>query len=357
MAPDWPYARAVTTDARRPSGVAAEPVSVSVLLPYRQAAATLDEAARSILAQRGVDLELIAIDDGSGDRGAAIIGGLCAIDPRVIAVSSGGVGIVGALRLGLSIARGRFIARMDADDVALPHRLARQLEYIARDASIGALGTQVEAYPDALVAEGLRRYVAWQNAIVTPADHLRELFVESPLCHPSVLLRREALESVGGWRDVAWAEDYDLWLRLAAAGWSLAKVPEVLLRWRQSSGRITFTDPRYGLDRFLEAKAEFLAPRIRNLGRPIAVWGAGPTGKRLARALERRGVYAECFVDVDPRKIGGRARGAIVIGQDGLVRGRFTVLVAVGARGARELIRTHLDDAGFVEGSDFVCAS
>jgi hypothetical protein len=302
-----------------------------------------------------VSLELVAVDDGSRDDGAARVRALGARDARVVCVEGEGRGIARALARGLEAARGDVVARMDADDVALPGRLARQVEALAGDARLGAVGTRVETL--GACGEGMRRYVAWQNALVDPEDHARELFVESPLCHPSVALRREALESVGGWRDTAWPEDYDLWLRLDAAGWRLAKVPEVLLRWRQRAGSVTVTDARCSQERFREAKAFYLAPRLARAGRPVAVWGAGPTGKRLARALEVHGVHARLFVDIDPRKIGHTARGVPIVAPEALTAGEDTLVVAVGVRGARELVRAHLVERGFVEGADFVCAA
>jgi len=170
-------------------------------------------------------------------------------------------------------------------------------------------------------------------------------------------MRRAALDRVGGFRDVRWPEDYDLWLRFDAAGYSMAKVPETLFRWRHHEGRLTFRDPRYALPRFAEAKAEFLARRLRHLSRPLTVWGAGPTGKVLVRALEAHGVRAERFIDIDPKKIGRVARGARIVDASDLERGRETVVVAVGARGARELVRAELLRRGFVDGDDFLCAS
>ena len=329
---------------------------VSVLLPYRDAGDTIDEAARSILAQEGVELELVAVDDGSRDDGPARMRELEASDARVRLAQSSGCGLVAALARGLAEARGEIVARMDADDVALPGRLAAQARLLAADHGLGAVGTRVAPLGDC--GEGMRLYIDWQNALVTPEDHARELFVESPLCHPSVALRREALLEVGGWRDCAWAEDYDLWLRLDAHGWKLAKVPgEPGLLWRQRPGRATFADPRYARERFREARAFYLAPKLVRARRPVVVWGAGPTGRRLARDLEAHGVRASRFVDIDPRKIGRTARGVAIVGADALRRGEETVVVAVGARGARALVRANLVAMGFVEGSDFVCAA
>jgi hypothetical protein len=203
----------------------------------------------------------------------------------------------------------------------------------------------------------MRRYIEWQNAIVTPEDHAREIFVEAPLCHPSVMLRRPALEDVGGWRETGGPEDYDLWLRLHARGYAMAKVPEVLLRWRHLEGRATFRDGRYAQGRFVASKARYLAARLLAGGRPVWLWGAGPTGKRLARELEKHGVTAARWIDIDTRKIGRVARGAPIDSPDALTRGEATIVIAVGARGARALIRDHLIGRGFVEGADFICAS
>jgi glycosyltransferase involved in cell wall biosynthesis len=331
---------------------------ISVLLPYRDTASTLEEALLSILRERDVPLEVIAVDDGSKDEGPLIVARLSKKDSRVVPIATGGVGIARALDAAHAAARFAFLARMDADDISLPSRLPRQLVAIQADKQLAVVGTQVEPFPSEVVGEGLRRYVDWQNAIVTPEDHAREIFVESPLCHPSVLIRREMLEAAGGFREVIWAEDYDVWLRLHARGARFSKVPDVLLRWRHHPGRATFRDGRYAIARFLEAKAHYLAPIVqREAPRALVIWGAGPTGKRLARALAENGARASLFIDIDPRKIGRLARGAPIVSASALDKNRHFIVVAVGARGARDEIRGNLDAIGFVEGSDFICAS
>jgi GT2 family glycosyltransferase len=342
---------------------------ISVLMPYRQCETTVEEAADSILAQRGVALELVAIDDGSTDGGPARMAALAARHRQIVTLSTGGaggaggaggvggVGIVGALRAGLAVARGALIARMDGDDVCAPERLVQQRMLLEAEPGLAVVGTQVRGFPDAHVGPGMAHYIAWQNQLVSASDHAREIFIEAPLCHPSVLIRRAALERVGAWRESGGPEDYDLWLRLDAAGWGLAKVPAVLFSWRHGPGRSTFTDPRYARERFLEAKAPHLARRLRGLGRPLAIWGAGPTGKRLARALEPWGVRAQRFIDIDPRKIGRAARHAPIVAPDALARGRETVVVAVGARHARAEIRARLAAGGWVETVDYLCAA
>jgi GT2 family glycosyltransferase len=332
-------------------------MDVSVILPFRDAAATVAEAIEGVLAERDLDLEVIALDDRSRDEGPAIVAAIARRDPRVRLIAGEGAGLVAAVRRAIDHARAPLLARMDADDVSRPGRVARAVASLRAEPTLGAVGTQVEPFPAAAVGAGLLRYVAWQNAILSRDEHARALFVESPLCHPSVTIRRDAYDRVGGFRDGPFPEDYDLWLRLDAAGYGLAKVPAVLLGWRHHEGRVTFDDPRCALARFADAKAPFLAPRLLRLARPIVVWGAGKTGKRLARALEPHGVRPIAFVDIDPHKIGRPARGVPVIAPEALRPREVTILVAVGEPGARDVVRARLDAWGLLEGSDYVCGA
>lgn len=309
---------------------------ISVLLPYRDAEETLAEALASVLAERDIPLEILAIDDGSRDGSAASAAAFT--DARVTHIRTNGVGIASACAVGMSVARGEIIARMDADDVSLPGRFAATLALLDR---VEAAGTCVDPFPVAAVGPGMRRYVDWLNGLLSPEDHARAIFVESPLCNPSVAMRRDAYERVGGYRDVDGPEDYDLFLRMHAAGFCMAKSPHVGLRWRHHDRRMTVRDPRLALDKFVRMKAPYLASHLA--GEPFAVWGAGRTGKRLSRALESYGARPSCFVDVDPKK--RIARGVPVVAPSACPRDR-TIVVAVGDRGARAEVCAHLAALG-----------
>jgi len=329
--------------------------AVSVLLPVRDAGDALDSCLDSLAAQTLADHEVVAVDDGSSDGSSERLAARARQDPRVRVVRTPPRGLVAALSLALAEARAPLVARMDADDVARERRLEAQALRLREDAGVDVLGCRVAvgALGGGPAGGGMCRYVEWVNSL---ADHdaiARNRFVESPLVHPSVAMRTAALRALGGWRDFGGPEDYDLWLRAFDAGLRFATLPEVLLEWRDSPGRLTRTDPRYAPAAFARLKAEALA-RGPLSDRPAVLWGAGPVGKAFSRALRAAGRTVAAFVEVDPRKLGQRVHGAPVVGV-GEAR-RFAPalhLAAVGQRGVRERIRAEAARLGLAEGEDF----
>lgn len=345
---------------------------VSVLLPVRDAGPWLEAALDSLARQSYTDFEVVAVDDGSGDGSGDLLAARAARDSRFRVLhrprTDPHPGLVPALDAGLARCRGELVARMDADDVAHARRLELQIAALDRDPSLDVVSCLVRFFPDTAVERGMRRYERWLNRLVTHEAIHRERFVESPVPNPTVLVRREALERVGSWRDVhggrggLWPEDYDLWLRMVAAGARFSKVARVLHFWREHPGRVTHRDDRYGKDRFLACKAHHLARGPLASAERVVVWGAGPTGRRLARELERREVVIDAFVDVDPAKIGRRVRGRKVVTPEALAGllerpGETVVLATVAARGARDRIRGRLEDLGLTEGAEYWCVA
>lgn len=293
------------------------------------------------------------MDDGSTDETPRILGAWARKDPRIRPVRTPPRGLVPALNLGIARAEGSLIARQDADDASHPERLAVQVRALGEHPEWDVVATRVTIFPEP--ARGLLRYQAWINALVAPAQIRRDLWIESPLPHPTVVMRREVLAGIGGYRDMGWPEDYDLWLRLAGSGRVLAKVDRVLYAWRDGPGRMSRRHAAYGAEAFRRCKAHHLSPVIA--GRSVSIWGAGPFGRRFARALREEGVSVDRFVDVDPLKIGRRVQGSPVEDvsalADGPSPGRI-LLVCVGVHGARDLIRRRLAEWSFDEGSDYV---
>ena len=318
---------------------------IDVWLPVRDGGPALARAVASIRRQTFRDWRLILVDDGSTD---GEVERTADRDPRILLVRQSPLGLVAALQAAAARSDAPLVARMDADDVSHPRRFEEQLRMEG-----DIVATRVRARG---AGEGMRRYIRWNNSVISPDDIANALYVESPIVHPTVLMSRSAYDRAGGYRDPGWAEDYDLWLRAWAAGLKFSKVPRALLTWSDRPARLTRTHPAYSEKALRRAKLEYL-PRHPILARgPLTVWGAGPIGRAWIRDLRARGFEVEQAIDIDPRKIGRKVANEIPIREpeDALKRASGPVLGAVGSRGARALIRRKLLRSGLKEGINFL---
>ena len=324
---------------------------VSVLLPVRDEEPYLAECLDSLSAQTLADFEVIAVDDGSTDATPAILERHARADPRLRVLRQEPAGMVAASERARAEARAPLVARMDADDVALPERLELQAAAIEEE-GLAAVGGRVEYFPDP--TDGLRAYAGWLNALVTVEAALRDVWVECPLPGPGLTARAEFVS----YRDRGWPEDYDLVLRIQEAGARFRNVDALVHRWRDHEERLTRTTDAYSLDAFRRCKVHFLRRTLLAGGRPAVVWGAGPTGKALARELLAAGTPLAAFVEVDPRKIGKWIHGAPVVPVERAAD--FPGALALGAVSGpegRARLRELAAELGLSEGRDFVATA
>ncbi|TSK06562.1 MAG: glycosyltransferase [Geobacter sp.] len=330
---------------------------VSILMPVRNEEKHLRAALASISAQSFKDWELVAVDDGSKDATPELLARAAAADARIRVLQTGGLGLVTALNLGLAACRADLIARMDGDDVCHPARFAAQVDYLTDHEEVGLLACSFGHFPRHRVGMGMSGYERWQNALLGHEEITADLFVESPFVHPSVMFRKGEIERTGGYRDMGWPEDYDLWLRMAAAGTRFARLPETLFYWRERPERTTRTSPAYTQDAFRRCKLHHLLESFLKDEREVILAGAGLEGRAWQRLLKEAGIGVAYWVDVDPKKIGRPLHGAPVLATSELTRTGIKLLMTVGARGARDVVRQTSRKAGFIEGIDAVCVA
>ena len=260
---------------------------VSVVLSVQNGEASLDQAVQSILRQTFGDFELVAVDDGSTDRTPEILRSLG--DPRLSVITQPSAGLTVSLNRAIGVSRGELIARMDADDVALPERFARQVAYLDSHPEVGLLGTGAEEITPAGRVVGV---------VAPPAEDAlirRALIRRNPFVHSSIMARREVILRAGGYDErLAVAQDYDLWMRVAALT-SLANLPESLVRRRLVPGQVSRARDSDRLRAEIGVKwravrqgvypwwcAIFLAKPLAGLALPV------PFRERARRALGRR---------------------------------------------------------------------
>lgn len=204
---------------------------VSVILPAYNAEKYIKEAMDSILCQTFRDLELIVLNDCSRDSTEQII--TSCKDARLVYVKNAqNMGVAATLNRGLSLAKGEYIARMDADDISLPERLEKQVAYLDAHPETAVLGVGVERFGEE-IAPQTRLFSA------DPRQMQADLFFSCGLAHPGVMLRKSVIAALGGYdREYEGLEDYELWCRVSRKH-QVCALPTVLLRYRVHGGQVT----------------------------------------------------------------------------------------------------------------------
>ena len=203
---------------------------ISVLMPMYNASAYLRESLESVLNQTFTMFELLVIDDGSTDDSAAIVRSY--LDERIRLISNMH-DFISSLNKGIDASIGKYIARMDADDVMLPHRLETQFNFMESNSDVDICGSWAACFGE---SQMILKYDTEHIKIIT------NMLFANPLAHPTVMMRRSIFEKNAELRysvDYPYAEDYKLWTELAGKGFRFSNIPNVLLRYRRSNAQVT----------------------------------------------------------------------------------------------------------------------
>lgn len=334
---------------------------ISVTVPCYQCADTVGRTLESLLAQTMTDFEVVCVDDGSTDDTAGVLAEYARRDSRIQWFSIEHGGVVTAANAAIEASRGGYIARMDADDICLPDRLAAQSMLLDENPHLGLVGCKVRFGGCRESCAGYAHYVDWTNSLLSHDDISLNRFVEFPVPNPSIMYRRECIEEHGPYRDGDYPEDYDLLLRWLEAGVQMGKVDEELLIWNDPPTRLSRNHSRYDVDAFYRIKTEYLARWLErnNPHHPVVhILGSGRTTRKRADMLLGHGIEFAYYYDIDPRKIGHVVNGVKVKDRAEIpAPSEAFCLPYVGSRGAREEIRTFLEERGYVLGRDYIPAA
>lgn len=211
--------------------------AISVVMPVYNTERYLPYALQSVLAQTFTDFEFIILDDGSSDSSIHIVQEFAENDERIRFFPLEHRGYVSLLRRGLNHCRGEFVARMDSDDISMPDRFEKQIAFMRAHPDVVALGTRV------ILIDPFGSEVERPEHKTDHCEIEQELLngVGWAMVHPSVMMRRDALMKIGGYRqDLAVSEDLDLFLRLAEVG-RLTNMTDILLQYRQHLQSVNYT--------------------------------------------------------------------------------------------------------------------
>lgn len=330
---------------------------ISVILPFYNAEKTLERAIQSMVRQEETDFELILVDNRSTDKSRSIAKRWTVIDDRLLLADEPKKGVVFASNRAAAESKGRYVARMDADDEASPDKLLLQSEYLESHPDTDAVAGLVEHIPHDRKAAGFSRFVSWSNSIQTSRDIYLNRFIELPVVNPTLMWRREVGERHGLYRSGSFPEDYEMVLRWLDAGVQIAKVPKVVLRWYDSETRLTRTHPAYSENAFYEVKSRYLASWLQkhNPFHPeVSVWGASRISRRRARLLEPYGIRFANYVDTKKSRQLGKS---VIYYKDLPPPGNLFILSYIRQMDNRDRIREFLTNSGYSEGKDFLMVS
>ena len=330
---------------------------ISVILPFRNASNTLRRAIDSILNQTFRNFELILINDGSDDHPIDILSDFD--DPRIKIIHLPTSGIVFSLNHGVHISRGKYIARMDADDFSYPERLELQQQYLTQHRNIGVVSGLINYAGDRKKNQGYALYVDWLNSLMTREEIYLNRFVESPLSHPSVMIRRNLFDEYGLYKVGSLPEDYELWLRLMDQGIQFSKVDAVILDWYDDENRLSRSHPNYDTEAFFNIKTAYFFKWYKKTfefnPRPILIWGTGKSVLEKSKYLEEYKLEIAGYVDVI-RKKDHKLNGKPVFFYQDIPEDVF-MLSYVSDRKGREQIHEFLLQHNYIEGKDFYMMS
>jgi glycosyltransferase involved in cell wall biosynthesis len=333
---------------------------VTIILPVKDGEEFLRDALESLCGQTLGGWRCLLLDDNSSDGTPVILEEYAKRDGRFeVSTSAKSLGVPRARQRLLEAVRTPYVAIMDADDVCHPRRLELQLNAAKANPTVALWGSNVA--PLGAPTPGWLAYLGWLNSIGTPHDILLHLFTDNPLAHPTWFGRTEAFIKVGGYRDGPFAEDYDLLLRLVGGGFELGTINEPLLGWRDHPRRQTRTNQRYDADALMLSKAEHFPglyrddrlPHLPNKdNRPLAIYGAGKTGRILVEWLRNRGMAVACFID--PMKAGGECSNIPIVGPEQVAPGEHLILAAVRPVHLRKIVKERLEGLGHLFGRDYL---
>jgi glycosyltransferase involved in cell wall biosynthesis len=310
-------------------------------MPFKNESLHLEETIESIKGQSLKDFEVIAIDDHSDDNSCEILEKICKIDNRFRVFKNTGSGIVDALRMAHTKAYGEFITRQDADDIMPSYKLEELHSLLVKSGKNSISTGKVEYFSRNELKEGFQKYAKWLNNLCENNNHYDQLFKECVIVSSNWLLHRSDFEKLNGFNDSIYPEDYHFVFKLFENNFKIISSDKVTHKWRDHTDRASRNLEQYKDQKFFPLKVKYFKKFYEN--KKLTLWGAGPTGKKLAKELIKNHINFD-WVTNNEKKIGKFIYGIEVkhfkILQDNTEQ---LLIISVTQRDALKSIKEYLD--------------
>ncbi|NKI32157.1 glycosyltransferase [Croceivirga thetidis] len=276
---------------------------VSIIIPFKNTEMYLNGCLDSILEQSYPYWEAILVNDHSTDNSNQIVSYYATKDNRFKLIQNKGEGIIPALQIGYQNTSGRFITRMDSDDIMKPQRLERMVNDLKKlgpgHISVGL----VKYFSERGISDGYNRYEKWLNNLSEKGTNYSEIYKECVIPSPCWMVFREDFDYCDGFTPNRYPEDYDLTFRFYEQGLKVIPCNEILHLWRDYDTRTSRNHVHYAQNYFLDIKVHYFVKLDYDNKRPLVIWGAGFKGKTIAKKLLDLEIDFTWLCD-NPNKIG-----------------------------------------------------
>lgn len=264
---------------------------ISIILPFKNAEPWIAETIDSILAQSYKDWELICINDHSTDSTALIVTGYSNKHENIQLLNNKEQGIIPALQLGLKSSLGKYITRMDADDLMPPFRLEKMLSAMESSPPKTIITGKVSYFSDSKISEGYNKYQKWLNDRVDHQDHYKHIYRECVVASPNWLARKKELSKFLIFDRLIYPEDYDMTFHWYSNDFKIVGLDEITLYWREHPQRTSRNSSTYDQDSFFKLKSQWFLKLNEIKNQSVAILGAGQKGKFVAQYLQKEDIH------------------------------------------------------------------
>ncbi|MEP0213790.1 MAG: glycosyltransferase family 2 protein [Cellulophaga sp.] len=263
---------------------------VSILIPFKNVEAFLDECINSIISQTYTNWEILAINDHSTDSSASILENYAKKDSRIKTTLNNGQGIIKALQLAYKLSNGTYITRMDSDDIMMPNKIKIMLSSLLKNGTKHIAVGKVKYFAKNGVNDGYKKYEEWLNQLTTTGDNYSEIYKECVIPSPCWMVHKSDFDAVGGFEPNTYPEDYDLAFRFYKHKIECIPCNTILHKWRDYSTRTSRTSEHYAQNYFLELKLNYFLEIEYLQTNTLVIWGAGKKGKEIAKKLIEKNI-------------------------------------------------------------------
>ncbi|WP_434290090.1 glycosyltransferase [Clostridium botulinum] len=262
-------------------------IKISVVMPVYNSEKYLNQSIESILTQTYKNFEFIIINDGSTDTSLNIIKKYANADRRIKVISRENKGLVYSLNEGLSVSKGEYIARMDADDISLNKRFEKQVNILDKYPSIDILGGNVEVFGN-IDDEYKYNYSKMFNGFNDINKNKEDLFDGYTICHPTVMIRKKALQDLKGYNfKYKYSEDIELWFRAIRNNFSILKIEDVILKYRLHENSKSYIEKKLAAQDTFKARLEYINENLKNQCINYLIWGCGNGGISVNNTIKK----------------------------------------------------------------------